>query len=36
MASEKIMIVEDNSDIRSAVSLLLETEGFQAVACPDG
>lgn len=36
MASERIMIVEDNSDIRSAVSLLLETEGFQAVACPDG
>lgn len=36
MTSDKIMIVEDNGDIRNGVSLLLETEGFQSIACPDG
>lgn len=34
--SQTILLVEDDADVREAVSTLLEAEGFEVVAAPNG
>jgi CheY-like chemotaxis protein len=36
VATEDVLIIDDNSGMRHVLTVLLEDEGFSAASCPDG